>query len=175
MGSPFTGGGFLPRSSSSGGAPLSDDAPAAPGTASAGVANTAARGDHVHAPLIRKVVTFFIATAPASSTTVGNRVTANTNYPHYTPPRNCTLTGISAIVNSNPAGSTALVRIQVEGVTDSTLTLSIPAGAEREHITTGTGIAVTAQQNVRAVLVTDGSWTNTAMITTVDLEFTETA
>lgn len=118
-------------------------------------------------------VTFLISAAPASSTTAGNFVTGNTNYPNYVPPRNCVLTGITACVNSNPAGSSALIRIQVAGVADTTLTLTIPAGATREHFTTGTGASIAAGQAVRAIIVTDGSWTNTAMITTVFLEFTE--
>lgn len=148
----FSGNGFLPGSQTSGGG-----------------------GGEEDTDTTKKVVTFLIASAPASSTTSGNRVSGNTNYPFYVAPRGCVLTGISAWVNASPAGSTALVRVSVDGAAaDSTLTLSITAGAVRVFSTTGTGVAITAGQTVRAQLITDGSWTATAMITTVDLEFNET-
>lgn len=119
---------------------------------------------------------FLIASAPANATTAGNYVTGNTNYPFFVATRDLILTGLSAYVNSNPAGSTAFVRIQVEGAPangDTTLQLSVPVGTDRTHFTTGTGIAIPAGSTVRAVINTDASWTATAMVTTVFVEMTE--
>jgi hypothetical protein len=125
----------------------------------------------------RKEPVFFIGSAPANvpAGTAGNRVAGNTNYPSYVAKRAGQLTGIACITSMNPTGSTAIVRVSVNGATDTTLSLNVPVGTQRSFQITGLGVSYVAGDVIRAVLVTDASWTQTSMTTTVDLELTESA
>lgn len=125
--------------------------------------------------LTRYRVAVLIGSSPANATTWGNIVAGNTNYLYFTPDRAATLVGISALANSNPAGSNPTIRLGKAQVADSTLVLTVPAGASRSFSTTGTGVTIAANDKISAAVTTDASWTATALIWTVFLHFEETA
>jgi hypothetical protein len=161
------------------GAALGNATPQAPGTPSAGVSSSAARDDHRHAPLVRKVIQFYVQNVPASATTQFNRAAGLTDFPFHVALRAGQVTGLSAYASGNPpaAATIRMTKATPPGAStqDTSLDLNITAGTTREFRVTGAGMSFAAGDDIRMVIITDAAWNVATVDFVVDVEITETA
>lgn len=155
-----------------GGASLSNTAPLASGTPSAGVGTEASRADHVH-PGRTILGAWHGDNLPASTINLLALILGNAQHVRIPVARACKLTAIMAMLSVAAAGSALLVRVSKNGDTpDTTLTLSIGIGASSGSIT-GNGLTFAAGDTIRIEAVTDGSWTATTSDISAFVELTD--
>jgi hypothetical protein len=163
--------------------------PQAPGTAAAGSSGEVSRGDHRHAPLIRKSVgTWGAINLPASQAAPGLLIDRygqrnGTTCPTWIAQRAGSITAICVDMGNNITAETAEFQVQVNGASKT-------AAGEVLNCGVGTGvggssryfrallaspIALAAGDQVVIRVITTAGFLPVSLDPTLDLEITETA